>query len=175
MNISWTSTDAFNATLIDDASGQTLFTIQSPFSLKKQVITLSDARGQVVGEYESQLGRHDRVTYQGQTRRLSEWLTKKHWYSTYRQVHAPNGKTYMWKEHHSLSGRLKLVEEQSDASVAESHLKNLGFSSDKHNMQINASPEVVPFLELVVFSFVVCESERRMRNYAVVPAAAASD
>ncbi|TBU45476.1 hypothetical protein BD309DRAFT_1017777 [Dichomitus squalens] len=150
MNISWTSTDAFNAALIDDASGQTLFTIQSPFSLKKQVITLSDARGQVVGVV------------------VDEEALIFH-------VHAPNGKTYMWKEHHSLSGRLKLVEEQSDASVAESHLKNLGFSSDKHNMQINASPEVVPFLELVVFSFVVCESERRMRNYAVVPAAAASD
>ena len=57
----------------------------------------------------------------------------------------------------------QLVDE-SDAIVAESHVENLGLSSPRHNTKINASAEVVPFLDLVVFSFIICEFERRSRN-----------
>ena len=54
--------------------------------------------------------------------------------------------------------------DESDAIVAESHVENLGLSSPRHNTKINASAEVVPFLDLVVFSFIICEFERRSRN-----------
>ena len=83
MNISWSAPDPYNATIIDDASDEAIFTLNSPFSLTKKVITLSDARsGQVIAEYESHIGHRDRVTYRGQTHKLSDWLTKKHWFST---------------------------------------------------------------------------------------------
>ena len=82
MNISWTSRNPFNSTIVDDATDQVIFAIQAHFNTKPQVITMSDAQGEVIGVYESQLGRHDRITYKGQTHKLSDWLTKKHWYST---------------------------------------------------------------------------------------------
>ena len=49
MNVSWSARDPYNATIIDDASGEAIFTLNSPFSLTKKAITLSDARsGQVI-------------------------------------------------------------------------------------------------------------------------------
>ena len=51
MNVSWSARDPYNATIIDDASGEAIFTLNSPFSLTKKAITLSDARsGQVIAE-----------------------------------------------------------------------------------------------------------------------------
>ena len=66
------------------------------------------------------------------------------------------------------------MDEQSDATVAESHVENLGLSSPRHNTKINASAEVAPFLDLVVFSFIICEYERRSRNEQAAVSAAVS-
>ena len=41
---------------------------------------------------------------------------------------------------------------------------SLGILSAKHNVIIDVGPEVVPFLDLVVLSFLVCESERKARQ-----------
>ena len=74
INISWSSRDAFNANVVDDASGQVLFRIYTPFTLfGKRVTTITDGQGQVIGEYERRLG-YDRVTYNGQTHRVADWL-----------------------------------------------------------------------------------------------------
>ena len=62
------------------------------------------------------------------------------------------------------------MDEQLDAIVAESHVENMGVNAPKHNVQINASLELVPFLDLVVLSFIICEYERRTRNQQAVVA-----
>lgn len=74
MNISWTSRDAFNSQVVDNVSGLMLFHLNTPFKLiGTRVTTMTDAQGQVVAEYERRLG-YDRVTYQGQTHRVADWL-----------------------------------------------------------------------------------------------------
>ena len=82
MNLTWTSRDPFNSSVVDDASGQVVFTTCWPSSFTKQSIAVLDARGQVVGEYESRFS-SDSVTYQGQRHTLAKWLKKKHWNSGY--------------------------------------------------------------------------------------------
>ena len=74
MNISGTSREAFNSQVLDNASGLMLFHLNTPFKLiGTRVTTMTDAQGQVVAEYERRLG-YDRVTYQGQTHRVADWL-----------------------------------------------------------------------------------------------------
>ena len=114
MNISWSSRDAFNANVVDNASGQVLFHINTPFKLfGKRVTTIADAQGQLISEYERRFS-YDQVTYRGQTHRVSDWLPKNGFFSTYvmkpgaeeitdvralrsRRLRAPDGKTYLWK------------------------------------------------------------------------------
>ena len=82
MNISWSSIDHLNADVVDNASGQVLFHLNTPYTLfKKQITTMLDAQGQVLGEYEPRLG-HDRVTFKGETHRVSDWLPTKSFFST---------------------------------------------------------------------------------------------
>ncbi len=59
---------------------------------------------------------------------------------------------------------LQLVDARSDAVVARTHAANLGILSPKHNIVIDAGPEVVAFLDQVVLSFLICEHERRARQ-----------
>ncbi|KAM5532992.1 hypothetical protein V8D89_013334 [Ganoderma adspersum] len=167
MNISWSSRDHLNADVVDNASGRVLFHLNTPYRLfKKQVTTMIGAQGQIIGEYEHRLG-HDRVTHKGETHRVSDWLPTKGFFSKLqhldsRRLYAPNGKTYLWKEKSGV--KFKLVDEHSDAIVAATHAPNLGIRSPKHNIVIDAGPEVVPFLDLIVLSFVICETERCARE-----------
>ncbi|PIL29111.1 hypothetical protein GSI_09159 [Ganoderma sinense ZZ0214-1] len=177
MNISWSSSDHLNsssdhlnADVVDNASGQVLFNLNTPYKFfKKQVTTMTDVSGQVIAEYEPQLG-HDRVTYKGQTHRVSDWLPRKGFFSTSRRLHAPDGREYLWKE--GSGAKFKLVDEHSDAVVATTHAPNLGIRTPKHNIVIDAGPEIVGFLDLVVISFVICEDERCARQRSNQSAAA---
>lgn len=83
MNISWSSTDHLNGDVVDDASGQVLFHLATPYTLFKQgITTMTDGEGQVVAEYGSRLS-HDQVTYKGQTRRVSDWFPADGFFTTY--------------------------------------------------------------------------------------------
>ncbi|PIL29109.1 hypothetical protein GSI_09157 [Ganoderma sinense ZZ0214-1] len=162
MNISWTSGDPFNAEVVDNGSEQVLFHLDTPFQLIGSVTTMTDAQGQVVAEYERRPVGYDRVTYQGQTHRVSDWLPTNGFFSSSRRLQAPDGKTYLWKA--KSGAKFKLVNERSDAVVATTHAANLGILSPKHNIIIDAGFEVVAFLDLVVLSFLICESERQARQ-----------
>ncbi|KAI1782830.1 hypothetical protein LXA43DRAFT_387068 [Ganoderma leucocontextum] len=162
LSVSWTSRDPFNAEVVDHASGQVIFHLDTPFKIfGTRVTTMTDAQGRVVAEYERRLG-YDRVTYQGQTHRVSDWLPKNGLFSSARRLHAPDGKTYVWKE--KMGGKFKLVDARSDAVVARTHAANLGIFSERHNIIIDAGPEIVAFLDVIVLSFVICEGERRARQ-----------
>ncbi|KAM5532994.1 hypothetical protein V8D89_013336 [Ganoderma adspersum] len=162
MNISWTARDPFNAEIVDNASGQILFRLNMPFRLiGARVTTMTDAQGGVVAEYERRLG-PDCVQYGGQTHLVMDWLPKNGVLSSSRQLHAPDGKTYLWKA--KLGATFELVDSRSGAVVARTHAASLGILSAKHNIIINVGPEVVSFLDLVVLSFLVCESERKARQ-----------
>ncbi|TBU23540.1 hypothetical protein BD311DRAFT_673719 [Dichomitus squalens] len=169
MNISWTSRKLFNSGVVDNASGQIVFNIHTPFSLGPRVTTIADARGQVMAEYKHRLG-YDTVTYQGQTHLVSDSLPKDGFLSTSRSLHAPNGKTYVWKE--TTGGGSKLVDQQTDATVVETHTANLGIFSARHNVGIEADAAIVPYLDLFVLSFLICERGRRARRVAASSATA---
>nr|VWP02396.1 D-xylose-proton symporter [Ganoderma boninense] len=168
MNISWSSSDHLNADVVDNASGQVLFHINTPYKFfKKEITTMTDPSGQVVAEYEPRLG-HDRVTYKGETHRVSDWLPRKGFFSTYvaKSPVEVLGETkltlvYVWKEKSGV--KFKLVDENSDAVVATTHAPNLGIRTPRHNIVIDVDPEIVGFLDLIVISFVICESERVAR------------
>ena len=84
MNISWTNRDPFNSEIVDDGSGQVLFHIDTPFRFGIGSFTsVTDAQGQVVAEYERRPLGYDRVTYQGQTHRVVDWLPSNGIFSRY--------------------------------------------------------------------------------------------
>lgn len=81
MNVSFTSSGLTNSTVVDSATGKTLFEVSTPFSIHYNT-TLRDAQNNVVGEFKQGMV-HDEVTYQGRTMRVSEWLPKKSILSRY--------------------------------------------------------------------------------------------
>ncbi|KAI0752729.1 hypothetical protein C8Q80DRAFT_471684 [Daedaleopsis nitida] len=65
---------------------------------------------------------------------------------------------YLWKK------RIKsfqLLDSQSKRPVAESHSASHGIFSRRRPMGITMGPELIPFLDAVILSFIVCEKERR--------------
>ena len=77
MNVSFTSMDVLNTSVVDDTTQRPLFEVSTPrFKLGHRTTTIKDASGQVVAEYVPRFG-HDQVTLHGNTTRMSEWLPKK--------------------------------------------------------------------------------------------------
>ncbi len=118
MNISFTSDTLVNSTVIDSATGQSLFELSASRHHFRIHLTMRDAQNNVVGEYKE--GKSDtEVIYRGKTMRAREWLVKKHWYSRFvgafqrsveraaahssvdifssRTFMAHNGRAYEWK------------------------------------------------------------------------------
>ncbi|KAI0752714.1 hypothetical protein C8Q80DRAFT_1147798 [Daedaleopsis nitida] len=173
MNVSFATNDPFNSIVVNEATGELLFEVSTPFNLGKRTTTIRDAHRKVVAEYQRRWG-HDRVTYHGETRQLSEWLPKKGRWSSSRMLLAPNGKAYQWKQRGS-SRSFRLLDAQSTLPVAESHRARHGFFTGKRrNLGIEVGPEAVPFLDAVLLSFIVCEKERRERASASASAGAAA-
>lgn len=77
MNVSFTSMDVLNTSVVDDTTQRPLFEVSTPrCKLGHRTTTIKDASGQVVAEYVLRFG-HDQVTLHGNTTRMSEWLPKK--------------------------------------------------------------------------------------------------
>ncbi len=126
MNVSFASSDPFNSSVVDSATGQFLFMVETPTPPGKgrRTTTIFNAQRQIVGVFDRNLG-HDSVSVRGTMMRVGEWLPKKSWRSrsVTRQiipslrahltaVHvascssrlfvAPDSRAYMWK--HGLAG-----------------------------------------------------------------------
>ena len=83
LNVSFASDDPLNSAVVNDATGETLFHISTPFRFGTQVTTLRDAgKRVVVATYEHRWGK-DRVTFRGETRYVAQWLPKKSWLSKF--------------------------------------------------------------------------------------------
>ncbi|RPD61661.1 hypothetical protein L226DRAFT_612330 [Lentinus tigrinus ALCF2SS1-7] len=135
-NVSFTSRDPLHSAVVDDATGQVLFEVETPrFKLGPRTTTIRNPAGQVVAEYEARLG-HDRVTLHGHTRRLSDWLPEK-------------------------SG---LVPIDSKDPVVETHYPTLGVFEPKRRGGMSIRPELTPFLDQILLSFIICERERRKQS-----------
>ena len=59
----------------------------------------------------------------------------------------------------------QLVDNETLGTVATSHPRQYGwFGSLPSPMSLDVQPEVVPMLDAVVLSFIICEMERRRDN-----------
>ncbi|TBU23530.1 hypothetical protein BD311DRAFT_731133 [Dichomitus squalens] len=159
MDISFVSTDPFNTEVIDSATGNLLYDIETPFKLlRKRTTTIWTARKKVVGLYERSWG-HNRVAYLGETRKVAEWLPKESPMSSSRTFVAPNQKVYTWTL--ASGGTFKLFDAATQAAVAETRYTSAGTRSRKPHISINIGAELVPFLDAVLLAFLICEDERR--------------
>ena len=59
---------------------------------------------------------------------------------------------------------LQLIDLQTNRVAAETHSANLGIISTPRYMRIEVGPDLVPFLDIVVISFIICEKKRRERR-----------
>ncbi|RPD61650.1 hypothetical protein L226DRAFT_534154 [Lentinus tigrinus ALCF2SS1-7] len=159
LNVSFTSDDPLNSTVVDDSTGQTLYYISTPFRFGTQVTTVRDAGKNVVATYEHRWGK-DRVTFHGETTYVSQWLPKKSWLSNNRVLYVQNGRSYVWKPN-LLSSSYKLLDTQNDTVAAQTHHRSFGLFS-KRRVGINVHEELVPYLDAVILAFMICECERRV-------------
>ncbi|KAL1950067.1 hypothetical protein VTO73DRAFT_5189 [Trametes versicolor] len=165
MNASFTSSTLTNSTVVDSTTSQLLFELSTPFGLHYNT-TLKDAQSNVIGEYK-QGTIHDEVTYQGRTMRVSEWLPKKSMLSSSRTFEAPNGRSYRWDTGGMWKGGWQLFDCQTEVLVASVHSKKL-FSSKKMNMDV--VQDVLPVLDAIVLSFVICELMKKREEDVTVNA-----
>lgn len=82
MNVHFASSDPLNSTVVDSATGQFLFMVETPIPPGKgrRTTTIFDAQRRIVGVFDRNLG-HDSVSVRGTTMRVGEWLPKKNWRS----------------------------------------------------------------------------------------------
>ena len=80
-SVTFASFDVLNTSVLDSTTQQVLFEVSTPRFKLKRITTIKNAAGDVVAEYEPHF-RHDTVTLNGYTTRLSEWLPKKGTLST---------------------------------------------------------------------------------------------
>ncbi|KAI0705365.1 hypothetical protein C8Q76DRAFT_165140 [Earliella scabrosa] len=172
MNISFESNDPFNSPVVDAVTGKLLLEVTTRHKFGRRTTTVCNAQKRVVAKYEHRWGfGKDRVTYHDHTKRLSDWLPKKGGRSSSRMFAAPNGRAYVWKQRAG-SRSFNLVDCQSHVPVAATHRATQGFFTATENMGIQVVREVMPFLDAVVLSFIICEDERRNRSSATAGAAA---
>ncbi|KAH9927936.1 uncharacterized protein BXZ73DRAFT_48691 [Epithele typhae] len=159
-NLSFSSTSPFNSLIVDTATGETLFETTTPFKFGARTTTLYNPRQEVVGMYERRWGR-DTVTFHGETHPLSEWLPHCGAFaSRSRRFSAPNGKAYEWRRR-SGAAALKLVATDTGRTVAKAHRAHRD-----QQLSVDLEPELAPFLDEVMFSFIICEERRRRTAYA---------
>ncbi|TFK84913.1 hypothetical protein K466DRAFT_552856 [Polyporus arcularius HHB13444] len=171
LNVSFTSDDLLNSTVINDSTGQTLFYISTPFRFGTQVSTIRDADKNLVASYEHRWGK-DRVTFHGETRNVSQWLPKRSWLSNNRVLYVQNGRSYVWKPNR-FNSSYKVLDTQTDTIAARTHHRSFGFLS-KRRVGIDVHEELVPYLDALILAFMICECDRRVSATASRNAATTS-
>ncbi|KAI0670981.1 hypothetical protein C8Q78DRAFT_1033227 [Trametes maxima] len=159
MNVTFTSSSMTNSTIINTATRNVLFELSNPFSLALDTITMYDPQKQVIAIYKEGWVSDD-ITYQGQTRPLYHWLYKDNIFSNSRKFVAVNGKTYKWDDR-------ELIDCQTKEVVAKAHRVRWGILSEPRKLNIDVTSNVIPILDAIVFTFVVCEmlgTRRRRRR-----------
>ncbi|KAI0705359.1 hypothetical protein C8Q76DRAFT_696883 [Earliella scabrosa] len=162
LKINFMKDNPLDSDVVNETTGELLFRISTLSKLlsQKSKTTMYDAHEQVVAEYECGWV-HSKVTFRGKTKDVAEWLPKVGFWTRSRTWTAPHGKEYVWKNRRSTVG-FKLIDPTTKIDVAKTHTATAGIFHEKRNMGIDIlSPELVPFLDGVVLSFVVCEKERR--------------
>ncbi|RPD61660.1 hypothetical protein L227DRAFT_56855 [Lentinus tigrinus ALCF2SS1-6] len=96
MNVGFTSFDVLNTSVIDETKECLLFEVSTP-KCGHPPTTIKNAAGEVIGEYEPKFPKA-KITLNGYTTALSEWLPKKNPMATERILTLPNGKVYIWKQ-----------------------------------------------------------------------------
>ncbi|RPD76093.1 hypothetical protein L226DRAFT_396619 [Lentinus tigrinus ALCF2SS1-7] len=161
MNVSFTKRDPINTTVIDDATGSMLFDV---FTLPRwkgpvSTTTIRDAGGEIVAEYEHRLTGHDRVALRGTICRMSDWLPTRTWWLSDRILTTPDGQKYVWKSR--WSNTFRLYPTDSKVPVVETHNATCRLFKPPRRGGMSIRPDLAPFLDVILLSFIVCERERR--------------
>ncbi|RDX52624.1 hypothetical protein OH76DRAFT_1480724 [Lentinus brumalis] len=164
MNVSFDSVDPLNSAVVDDATGQVLFQVSTPrWKLGNSTTTIKDQNEQVVAEYEPRFG-HDMVTVHGRTTQKSEWLPRKSRWSSDRVLTAPDGRTYIW--HAKWNNTFQLVPSDSESKDPVVKVHNWGLFSKSGRGRMAVEPEVMPFLDMILLSFIICHREKEEQTAA---------
>ncbi|KAH9941723.1 uncharacterized protein BXZ73DRAFT_98118 [Epithele typhae] len=188
LSLMFESPDPFNSTVVDGASGALLFDVSTPAPAHAHaLITVRDAMRHVVAAYGG-AGERDDLDGPGYDlddldpdldldEHEQEWLPMDGpgWWSRSveclpwridgsRRLVAPNGRAYVWRQR--WSGSLKLVEEETEQPVAETRRATYGFFSSARSGGLDVAPALAPFLDAILFSFLIYEQQRREKGMA---------
>ncbi|KAI0752731.1 hypothetical protein C8Q80DRAFT_1147933 [Daedaleopsis nitida] len=159
LKVTFKRDDPLDSDVVDGATGRALFTTATRWKLGKSTTTISDAQQRVVAEYENNwTAGYEKVTYRGEAKRASEWLPRVDSRSSSRRLTAPDGRTFLWEEE---SKAFKLVDAQSKVTVAKSRNAGRDGLLRKRQMGIDVNAELVPFLDVIVLSFIMLEAAAR--------------
>ncbi|RPD76090.1 hypothetical protein L226DRAFT_534146 [Lentinus tigrinus ALCF2SS1-7] len=158
MNVGFTSFDVLNTSVIDETKECLLFEVSTP-KCGHPPTTIKNAAGEVIGEYEPKFPKA-KITLNGYTTALSEWLPKKNPMATERILTLPNGKVYIWKQKWTGSFKLFPIDAPKDAEpVVETHNAQLRLFKVKRYGGMCVDLDLMPFLDAILLSFIVCERE----------------
>ena len=76
LSLAFLSDNVHDTTIVDSETNATVYTISTGPGIVHRTTTLSDAKGNVIGQYERRFG-SNLVTFGGKTMKTDEWLPKK--------------------------------------------------------------------------------------------------
>ncbi|KAI0705367.1 hypothetical protein C8Q76DRAFT_801137 [Earliella scabrosa] len=180
-NLAFTTDSPFSGAVVDTATGDTLYEIAREIgergkSHPDSVLSIRDVRrGEVVATWERAYDRHrDRVTVDGQTRPLGEWLLQKDALSpSTLYLVTPDGEEYVWKQSARPKSTFELVHTKTQRTIAKSrpghlalhYLKPFGTPCPK-TLSLDLEPEAVAMSDTVLLSFAILEGSRQEQRMA---------
>ncbi|KAI0643139.1 hypothetical protein C8Q79DRAFT_981791 [Trametes meyenii] len=173
MDVLFLSNHPLESTVVDAATGEVVYTINTPFNLGSRTTTVRDAHGKHIAELNLRSFGHDRVQLYGETRNVSEWLPRDGIFTSSRRLVAPDGRCYVWKKRMRKS-HFTLLDCQTNQVVVETHGASFRgmFSGNSRKMGLHVSPEVTPIMDVIVLSFIYCEKKRRDTDKAAAASTA---